>query len=217
MPLLALFAAPSIWGQVFQLTKEQMLPYSAQNPFDRFAVGRPKVPDDLYPEKRRTSRALTLLPCMNYQTAMDMDQKGGVPVVDAAGVQFGGVVDDNPAYYIMKTAGAGLVGYYRAASDPRFDGGRDQCSGDHWQRHGDAADVVFGDAEWVHFIPPSQLKGLIDKARAGMRNTGSVTPPNRKPPCAAAAAVTWAVKIEPAAGAAGFMVRASGVAVRWTE
>jgi hypothetical protein len=44
---LALFVAPSIWGQVFQFTKEQMMQYTAQNPFDRFADGRPKVPDDL--------------------------------------------------------------------------------------------------------------------------------------------------------------------------
>ena len=45
--LLALVVAPSAWGQVFQLTKEQMLRYTAQNPFDRFPDGRPKVPDDL--------------------------------------------------------------------------------------------------------------------------------------------------------------------------
>jgi len=44
--LLALGVAPFAWGQVFQLTKEQMLRYTAQNPFDRFPDGRPKVPDD---------------------------------------------------------------------------------------------------------------------------------------------------------------------------
>ena len=45
--LLAPVVAPAVWGQVFQLTKEQMLQYTAQNPFDRFPDGRPKVPDDL--------------------------------------------------------------------------------------------------------------------------------------------------------------------------
>jgi len=45
--LLALVVAPCISGQVFQFIREQMLQYTAQNPFDRFPDGRPKVPDDL--------------------------------------------------------------------------------------------------------------------------------------------------------------------------
>src|ERR1019366_4750363 len=45
--VLALAVAPCVWGQVFTLTKEQMLQYTAQNPFDRFPDGRPKVPDAL--------------------------------------------------------------------------------------------------------------------------------------------------------------------------
>src|SRR6188474_2605231 len=34
-------------AQIFTLSKEQMIEYTAQNPFDRFADGRPKVPDGL--------------------------------------------------------------------------------------------------------------------------------------------------------------------------
>src|SRR5262249_11708769 len=34
-------------AQVFSLNKEQMIAYTAENPFDRFADGRPKVPDEL--------------------------------------------------------------------------------------------------------------------------------------------------------------------------
>ena len=34
-------------AQLFSLTKEQMIACTAENPFDRFADGRPKVPDDL--------------------------------------------------------------------------------------------------------------------------------------------------------------------------
>jgi 4-hydroxy-4-methyl-2-oxoglutarate aldolase len=34
-------------AQVFTLSREQMLKYTADNPFDRFADGRPKVPDEL--------------------------------------------------------------------------------------------------------------------------------------------------------------------------
>jgi len=41
--LLATFCA---YAQ-FVLTKEQMIAYTPDNPFERFADGRPKVPDDL--------------------------------------------------------------------------------------------------------------------------------------------------------------------------
>jgi 4-hydroxy-4-methyl-2-oxoglutarate aldolase len=34
-------------AQIFQFTREQMLEYTKQNPYDRFPDGRPKVPDDL--------------------------------------------------------------------------------------------------------------------------------------------------------------------------
>jgi regulator of RNase E activity RraA len=235
--LLALVVAPCIWGQVFQLTREQLLQYTAQNPFDRFPDGRPKVPDDLlaklkdmsaeevlglsprgyrnqweagwqvlHPQKRLIGRALTLqmmptrpdvsetdatarrarnLPRMNHQTAIDMLQKGDVLVVDACGAQFGGVIGDNLAYYIMKTTGAGfvidgavrdivglnpltdLVGYYRAAVPPAI---HDlMVTGINVPvRIGNATvmpgDAVFGDPEGVYFIPPSQVQSLIDEA-----------------------------------------------------
>ena len=235
--LLALGVALSIWGQVFSLTKEQLLQYTAQNPFERFPDGRPKVPDDLlaklhdmsaeeviglqgrgyrnqweagwqvlHPQKRLIGRALTLqlmptrpdvsevdatarraknLPRLNHQTAIDMLQKGDVLVVDACGVQFGGVIGDNLAYYIMKATGAGfvidgairdivginpmtdLVGYYRAAVPPAI---HDlMVTGINVPvRIGNATvmpgDVVFGDPEGVYFIPPSQVKDLIDEA-----------------------------------------------------
>lgn len=40
-------------AQVFTFTKDQMLKYTAQNPFDRFADGRPKVPDNLIEQMRQ--------------------------------------------------------------------------------------------------------------------------------------------------------------------
>jgi regulator of RNase E activity RraA len=43
----ASFLAVSAYGQMFTLTREQMIKYTAQNPYDRFPDGRPKVPDDL--------------------------------------------------------------------------------------------------------------------------------------------------------------------------
>jgi 4-hydroxy-4-methyl-2-oxoglutarate aldolase len=53
--LLALVVAPCISGQVFQFTREQMLQYTAQNPFERFPDGRPKVPDDLLAKLKEMS------------------------------------------------------------------------------------------------------------------------------------------------------------------
>jgi regulator of RNase E activity RraA len=43
--LAAALAAPPVRAQINTLTKEQMIEYTAQNPFERFPDGRPKVPD----------------------------------------------------------------------------------------------------------------------------------------------------------------------------
>jgi 4-hydroxy-4-methyl-2-oxoglutarate aldolase len=234
--VLAIAAAPPIRAQVFNLSKEQMIKYTAQNPFDRFPDGRPKAPDALleklkdmsseevlglnvrgfrnqweagwqvlHPEKTLIGRAVTLqmMPTrpdiqtvdqadrrarnqtiLNHQTVIDMLQKGDVLVVDACGAQFGGVIGDNLAYYIMKKTGAGFVidgairdirgigpmdmaGYYRAAVPPAI---HDlMVTGINVPvRIGNATvmpgDVVFGDPEGVYFIPPSQLQSLVDEA-----------------------------------------------------
>ncbi len=42
-------------AQLFTLTKEQLVEYTAQNPFERFADGRPKVPDALIERARGLS------------------------------------------------------------------------------------------------------------------------------------------------------------------
>jgi len=43
----ALWLAPPVPAQVFSFTRERMIQYTAQNPFERFPDGRPKVPDEL--------------------------------------------------------------------------------------------------------------------------------------------------------------------------
>ena len=43
----SLLVAASAWGQVFTMTREQLIKYTAKNPYDRFPDGRPKVPDAL--------------------------------------------------------------------------------------------------------------------------------------------------------------------------
>jgi len=234
--LLTVIAAPCMRGQVFNLSKEQVLKYTTQNPFERFPDGRPKVPDALleklremsaeevlglnmrgyrnqweagwqvlHPAKTMVGRAVTLqlMPLrpdvsevdqadrraknqlrLSHQTAIDLLQKDDVLVVDACGAQFGGVIGDNLAYYIMKKTGVGFVidgairdirgiapfdmaGYYRAAVPPAI---HDlMVTGINVPvRIGNATvmpgDVVFGDPEGVYFIPPSQVRDLVDEA-----------------------------------------------------
>jgi len=45
--ILAAGLLPPAKSQIFRLTREQMIKYTAQSPFDRFADGRPKVDDSL--------------------------------------------------------------------------------------------------------------------------------------------------------------------------
>jgi regulator of RNase E activity RraA len=42
-------------AQLFTFSKQELIDYTAQNPFDRFADGRPKVPDDLIERARGLS------------------------------------------------------------------------------------------------------------------------------------------------------------------
>ena len=63
--LVALVLAPGrSHAQLFSLTKEQMVEFTAQNPFERFPDGRPKVPDGLIERVRGLSaeEVLAVLP-----------------------------------------------------------------------------------------------------------------------------------------------------------
>src|SRR5262245_24504227 len=52
--LVVLFASIA-QGQVLTLSKQDLIEYTAQNPFDRFPDGRPKVPDELIDRARELS------------------------------------------------------------------------------------------------------------------------------------------------------------------
>lgn len=56
-------------AQLFTLTKDQLVAYTAQNPFERFADGRPKVPDALLERARALSSEdiLTVLPGKGFR------------------------------------------------------------------------------------------------------------------------------------------------------
>jgi 4-hydroxy-4-methyl-2-oxoglutarate aldolase len=53
IPILAAIIAAPVDAQMFRFTREQMIRYTAKNPFERFPDGRPKVPDELL-EKVKT-------------------------------------------------------------------------------------------------------------------------------------------------------------------
>src|SRR5437868_8770904 len=65
----ALLFTLGLRAQVFTLTREQMLKYTAENPFDRFPDGRPKVPDDLLEKVKGLSieEVWAVLPAKGYR------------------------------------------------------------------------------------------------------------------------------------------------------
>lgn len=67
--LLSVSVAASAPAQVFTFTKEQMLEYTAKNPYERFADGRPKVPDALLEKVRDLSaeEVWAVLPQFGYK------------------------------------------------------------------------------------------------------------------------------------------------------
>ena len=52
---IALFVAVPVKAQLVSFSKQDLIDYTAQNPFDRLADGRPKVPDDLIERARGLS------------------------------------------------------------------------------------------------------------------------------------------------------------------
>jgi regulator of RNase E activity RraA len=63
-----LAACVPLAAQIFSLTREQLTQYTSQNPFERFADGRPKVPDALLDKVRglTAEEVWTVLPGARY-------------------------------------------------------------------------------------------------------------------------------------------------------
>ena len=56
VPLMLVFAVPPpSYAQLFNFSKQDLIDYTAQNPFDRLPDGRPKVPDDMIARARGLS------------------------------------------------------------------------------------------------------------------------------------------------------------------
>jgi 4-hydroxy-4-methyl-2-oxoglutarate aldolase len=67
--LALLVAPPMLQAQLFMLTREQLVSYTAANPFERFPDGRPKVPDALMQRARLLSSedVLSVLPGKGFR------------------------------------------------------------------------------------------------------------------------------------------------------
>ena len=85
--LLAMFVAADARGQINSLTREELIKYTAPNPFDRFPDGRPKVPDAL----------LEAFKDMSSEEVMGAGRSGGgAPAVAAPGRAGGAAAGGGP-------------------------------------------------------------------------------------------------------------------------
>jgi regulator of RNase E activity RraA len=127
--LFALFVAADARGQINSLTREELIKYTAPNPFDRFPDGRPKVPDALLEAFKDMSSeevmgagrsgggapAVAAPGRAGGQAGLDVLQPGDVLVIDCGGSQVAGLYGDMLVYYLWKKTGTGFVidGYIR--------------------------------------------------------------------------------------------------------
>jgi hypothetical protein len=88
LALSAILAPALAQAQLFTLTREQLIEYTAQNPFERFPDGRPKVPDALIESARGMSaeEVWAVLPGKGFRNqyedgfqVLHPGKKGGVP------------------------------------------------------------------------------------------------------------------------------------------
>jgi regulator of RNase E activity RraA len=101
-------------AQLFSLTKEQLIEYTAQNPFDRFPDGRPKVPDGLIERARGLSaeEVLAVLPGKGFRNqyvdGFKILHPGKRLVGRAFTVQFMPLRPDLDAVAVAKAKAAGM-------------------------------------------------------------------------------------------------------------
>lgn len=62
----AMFSVVHASGQVFTLTREQLIKYTAQSPYERFPDGRPNVPDSLLEKLKGMSMEEVILEARGY-------------------------------------------------------------------------------------------------------------------------------------------------------
>ena len=141
-------------AQVFTFTREEMLRYTAKNPFERFEDGRPKVPDAILEKVKGLSaeEVWAVLPGAHFPNQYEGNWRILHPdrklVGRAVTAQFmpmrPDVADISEAE--AKAKGLGHNGNQRVIDTLK------------------PGDVVFGDREGVYFIPPELVKQVVDKA-----------------------------------------------------
>src|SRR5262249_5293127 len=105
-------------AQLFTLTREQMIEYTAQNPFDRFPDGRPKVPDAYINRARQMSaeEVFAILPGKGfrnqYEDGFQILHPGKKLVGRAFTVQFMPLRPDLDGVINAKAQAAGLGRMY---------------------------------------------------------------------------------------------------------
>jgi len=113
--LAALLTPALAQAQLFTLTKEQMIEWTAQNPFERFPDGRPKIPDGLLQRARDLSseEVLAILPGKGfrnqYEDGFQILHPGKKLVGRAFTVQFMPMRPDLDAVINAKAQAAGLA------------------------------------------------------------------------------------------------------------
>src|ERR671931_676265 len=112
----ASFAAPiAIHAQLLTLTKDQLVAYTAQNPFDRFPDGRPRVPDAMIERARGLSseEILAVLPGKGfrnqYEDGFQILHPNKKLVGRAFTLQFMPLRPDLDALITVKAKAAGLA------------------------------------------------------------------------------------------------------------
>ena len=118
----AVLAPPTAHAQTLKLSKEEMIALTAQNPFERFPDGRPKVPDALLERARGMSmeEAFAVLPNRNfhnhYEDGFQALHPGKKMVGRAFTVQFMPARPDLDAVMNAKAQAAGIPRLYNQAA-----------------------------------------------------------------------------------------------------
>ena len=120
----AMLVPAAVSAQLFSLSRDQLIAYTAQNPFERFADGRPKVPDALIERARGLSseEVLAVLPGKGfrnqYADGFRVLHPGSKLVGRAFTVQFMPVRPDLEA---VATANAKAAGFARLTNQTAID------------------------------------------------------------------------------------------------
>jgi regulator of RNase E activity RraA len=147
--LSVLFFCIAAQGQILQFTREQMIQYTANNPYDRFPGGRPKVPDELLKKLQDVSaeEVWTILSRHHYNNQFSDHWRIIYPekhlIGRAVTAQFMPLRDIRGAHPtpISNTMLTDVNVPIRIGEAIVLPG-----------------DVVFGDSDGVYFIPPQFVK-----------------------------------------------------------